>query len=489
MLDLAPSAAPALIDAGTAEQLTYADLIERGRARVAPMGLSKGLLFLLCRNDAFTATTYAGCLLGDHAVALLDADQADASIADLVLAYRPPWLAGPSGSADRLAAQGVPVSAVLEQPGGELVRVAAGPAPAIHPELCVLLSTSGTTGSRKLVRLSATNIESNAAAIAAYLELTPDERPITSLPLHYTFGLSILDSHWLAGACVVLTTESLVQGAFWDILRAHGCTSLAGVPYTYLMLERIGFRGMDLPSLRTLQQAGGALDRRLTAAYAEHMATRGGRFFVMYGQTEATARMAYVPPDRLAEKLGSAGIAIPGGRLRIEHDERDGDGGADRTSRAGEVVFEGPNVMLGYASGPDDLALGDRARRGAAHGRHRLPRRRGLPLPGGTQQAHRQGLRTAPQPRRGGGDASRARTGRGRGHRGCPLGVLRLRHRRVPPRAAGEPGAALPPASIRSPPPASRRHPDVDVRQGRLRHHPGLAARRRRGPGAGLWHA
>jgi acyl-CoA synthetase (AMP-forming)/AMP-acid ligase II len=234
-----------------------------------------------------------------------------------------------------------------------------GKVPVIHPDLQLLLSTSGTTGSRKLVRLSATNIESNAAAIAAYLELTPDERPITSLPLHYTFGLSILDSHWLAGACVVLTTESLVQGAFWDILRAHGCTSLAGVPYTYLMLERIGFRGMDLPSLRTLQQAGGALDRRLTATYAEHMARRGGRFFVMYGQTEATARMAYVPPDRLAEKLGSAGIAIPGGRLRIEHDEHDGDGGADRTSRAGEVVFEGPNVMLGYASGPDDLALGD----------------------------------------------------------------------------------------------------------------------------------
>jgi long-chain acyl-CoA synthetase len=372
-LDLAPSTATALIDAGSGARLSYTDLIEAGRSSVAPLGPTKSLLFLLCRNDAFTATAYAGCLLADHAVALLDAGQSDASIADLVRAYRPPWLAGPSGSGERLAAQGVTVSEVREQPGGELVRLD-GPAPAIHPDLCVLLSTSGTTGSRKLVRLSSRNIGSNASAIAAYLELTPDERPVSSLPLHYTFGLSVLDSHWLAGAGVVLTTESLVQGAFWDVVREHACTSLAGVPYTYLMLERIGFRRMDLPSLRTLQQAGGALDRRLTATYAEHMAARGGRLFVMYGQTEATARMAYVPPARLPEKLGSAGIAIPGGRLRIERDGGvPGEGGnddehdrvaaedvdRDPASVVGEVVYQGPNVMLGYASGPDDLSRGD----------------------------------------------------------------------------------------------------------------------------------
>jgi acyl-coenzyme A synthetase/AMP-(fatty) acid ligase len=121
------------------------------------------------------------------------------------------------------------------------------------------------------------------------------------------------------------------------------------------LLERIGYREMDLPRVRTMQQAGGALDRTLTERYHAHMREKGGRFFVMYGQTEATARIAYVPPERLAEKLGSAGRAIPGGRLRIEAI----DGAPPSERRSGEVVYEGPNVMMGYASGGDDVARGD----------------------------------------------------------------------------------------------------------------------------------
>ncbi len=205
------------------------------------------------------------------------------------------------------------------------------------------------------MRLSEQNVRANAESIAGYLGLTPDERPITSLPLHYSFGLSVLNSHLLAGAVVVLSGDSVLQRPFWDAFRAHGCTSLAGVPFTYQMLERVGFRDMDLPTLTTLQQAGGALDLHLTRVYAEHMARLGRRFFVMYGQTEATARIAYVPPERLLDKLGSAGIAIPAGRLRIDADES-----ASRAARStGEIIYEGPNVMLGYASDPDDLRRGD----------------------------------------------------------------------------------------------------------------------------------
>jgi acyl-CoA synthetase (AMP-forming)/AMP-acid ligase II len=185
--------------------------------------------------------------------------------------------------------------------------------------------------------------------------LTEDERPITSLPLHYSFGLSVLNSHWVAGAAVVVTTESVIQRPFWEMFVARACTSLAGVPFTYQMLERAGFRDLQLPSLRTLQQAGGALDARLARTYADHMNDRGGRFFVMYGQTEATARISFVPPDRLLDKLGSAGIAIPGGRLRIDAGTIDGDSGG----RAGEIVYEGPNVMMGYATTREDLRLGD----------------------------------------------------------------------------------------------------------------------------------
>jgi acyl-CoA synthetase (AMP-forming)/AMP-acid ligase II len=203
--------------------------------------------------------------------------------------------------------------------------------------------------------LSRRNIESNAASIATYLSLTPDERPVTSLPFHYSMGLSVLNSHWAAGAPVVVTSESVIQQPFWATVRARECTSLAGVPFTFQMLERAGFRNLDLPSLRTLQQAGGSLDVRLARTYAEHMAARGGRLFVMYGQTEATARISYVPPGRLLDKLGSAGVPIPGGRLRIDAEEP----GEGAGHRVGEIVYEGPNVMMGYAMGPDDLRLGD----------------------------------------------------------------------------------------------------------------------------------
>jgi long-chain acyl-CoA synthetase len=351
----AGSDAPALVSAARGNELSRRELRLRGSAIVEPVGSDKSLLFLFCRNDTFTVSTYIGALQAGHAVALVDGQGAPQLGADLVATYRPGWVAGPEGIGEQLGAAGVAIGAVLPVDGGELVRTDYPSLAGIHPDLAVMLATSGTTGSRRFVRLSARNLRANAESISSYLGLTPDERPITSLPLHYSFGLSVLNSHLLAGAPVVLTGESVVQRGFWDAFRAFGCTSLAGVPFTFQLLERVGFREMDLPSLRTLQQAGGAHDLRLTETYGQHMAGRGGRLFVMYGQTEATARIAYVPPERLAEKIGSAGVAVPGGRLRIDVNGWTPAGGPP----TGEVVYEGPNVMLGYASGPDDLAAGD----------------------------------------------------------------------------------------------------------------------------------
>ena len=319
------------------------------------MGAARDLVFLSTRNDAVTLTTYAAAILGGHPVALIDGRTDARTWSDLVRAYQPAVIAGSTGLSAHLEPAAVAIESVEMLHGTELIHTGYPQLPELHPDLALLLSTSGTTGSRKFVRLSMRNVESNARAIAALLELTPDERPITTLPLHYTFGLSVVNSHWLAGAGVVVTDETLFRPSFWEAFREHQCTSLAGVPFTYQLLERIGFREMALPSLRSLQQAGGALDIGLAHTYADFMAARGGRFFVMYGQTEATARIAYVPPDRLVDKAGSAGIAIPGGRLSIEPN---GDIGPT-DSPLGEVVYEGPNVMHGYAADREDLRRGD----------------------------------------------------------------------------------------------------------------------------------
>ncbi|MGD8487345.1 MAG: AMP-binding protein [Chloroflexota bacterium] len=354
-LDLRPTDAPALVDATDRSTTSFRQLLEDAGRVQRTLPDDKRLVFLRSRNDRFTATTYLATQLGGHALALLDGTKPLASQADTLARYRPDVVAGPEGTAAELADLGMVPGEVHRQSGGELVSMDPGAEDRLHADLALLLGTSGTTGSSKYVRLSQRNIEANARAIAEYIGIEPRDRPITSLPLHYSFGLSVLNSHWLAGAAVVLTSESVVQGSFWTTVTEHRCTSLAGVPYTYQLLERVGYRDMDLPSVDTMQQAGGALDRSLTQRYSEHMGAKGGRLFVMYGQTEATARIAYVPPERLPEKLGSAGRAIPGGTLRI-----DGAGSSSNDRPAsGEVIYEGPNVMMGYATQRADLAAGD----------------------------------------------------------------------------------------------------------------------------------
>ena len=354
---LHPSDAPALIDATNGEVISRRELVNHAQHVASVMGPSRQLVMLSCRNDVATLTVYAACLLGGHAVMLVDGTTDAEAIDDLVRTYRPSVVAGSPSLIERLSRPDPPwfLKSMAITDGIGISQTTSESPPQLHRDLAVLLSTSGTTGSRKFVRLSMRNVESNAQSIAEYLGLTPDERPITSLPLHYSFGLSVVNSHWLAGAPVVVTDESVMWPGFWDAFRRHTCTSMAGVPFSYRILERLGFRNMDLPSLTTMQQAGGALDRGLTATYHDFMASRGGRFFVMYGQTEATARIAYVPPERLTEKLGSAGIPIPGGRLRIDAPAVSQTGGP----ATGEVVYEGPNVMLGYATSHADLASAD----------------------------------------------------------------------------------------------------------------------------------
>jgi acyl-CoA synthetase (AMP-forming)/AMP-acid ligase II/acyl carrier protein len=220
-----------------------------------------------------------------------------------------------------------------------------GTAHELHPDLALLLTTSGSTGSPRLVRLSHENVLSNATAIADYLDLGPSDRGVLNLPLHYCYGLSVLNSHLAAGAGVVVTELSVVDACFWDLMERCGVTGLAGVPHTFDLLDASGFADRELDRLRYVTQAGGKLAPERVTGYLQLGQRRGWDFVVMYGQTEATARMAYLPPA-LAERHPSAvGVAIPGGDLRLD-------------PATSEIVYRGPNVMMGYASTPDDLAGG-----------------------------------------------------------------------------------------------------------------------------------
>ncbi|MEQ1874553.1 MAG: AMP-binding protein [Ilumatobacteraceae bacterium] len=222
----------------------------------------------------------------------------------------------------------------------------------LHPDLALLLSTSGSTGSPKLVRLSYKNVASNAGAIAEYLSLTQGDRAITSLPLHYCYGLSVLHSHLVVGASVVLTNASVVDPCFRYSLEHFEVTNFAGVPHTFELLDRSRFDELTLPHLRLLTVAGGRLAPDRVQSWAHRLDQRGARLFVMYGQTEATARMAYLPPELAATCPSAIGVPVPGGAIELRPHPAVAD------CDVGEIVYTGPNVMMGYADQPSQLADG-----------------------------------------------------------------------------------------------------------------------------------
>jgi acyl-CoA synthetase (AMP-forming)/AMP-acid ligase II len=314
----------------------------------------RSVVFCLCRNTIGCLMGYLSCLSSGAAPLLLEAGMDRDMLAALIQLYKPRRLWAP---ADMAAGFGG-CTLVTEMEDYVLLDTGAAAYP-VHDDLALLLTTSGSTGSPKLVRQSMKNIVSNAAAIAEYLELGPGDRAITTLPMHYTYGLSVIHSHLLVGGRLLLTGRSVLEPEFWDFFDSHGATSLAGVPATYGILERIGFFQRELPSLRYFTQAGGKLPVAMHEKCARFAKERGLRFYVMYGQTEATARMSYLPWDRSLEKCGSIGIAIPGGAFSLV----DAAGGEIKEpDKIGELVYRGENVTLGYAEGSQDLAMGDQRR-------------------------------------------------------------------------------------------------------------------------------
>ncbi|GFG49795.1 AMP-dependent synthetase [Mycolicibacterium agri] len=293
----------------------------------AELGDTRRLVLLETRNDLPALTGYLGALAGGHVVLPVPAGREHAAV---LSTYDP--------------------DVVIDADGVHARR--RGSAHRLHADLALLLSTSGTTGSPKLVRLSHTNLLANAAAIAEYLDIRQTDRAATTLPMSYCYGLSVVHSHLLRGAALILTDHSVVDDEFWTLFRRHRGTSFAGVPYTFEVLERIGFDGFDLPHLRYITQAGGRLSPERVRSFAALGQRKGWRLFVMYGATEATSRMAYLPPELAQAHPSSIGRPIPGGEFTIEPV----DGWSDPD--AGELVYRGPNVMMGYAHGPADLALG-----------------------------------------------------------------------------------------------------------------------------------
>jgi long-chain acyl-CoA synthetase len=253
------------------------------------------------------------------------------------------------------------------------LRAAMDQVPAIHPpvrmidsDLAAIIYTSGSTGTPRGVMLSHLNLTANADSIVEYLRLSHTDRMMVILPFHYVYGLSLLTTHVAVGGSLVIDNRFAFPNAVLGAMQRFDVTGFAGVPSTFaLLLHRSSIRKMSFPSLRYVTQAGGPMPPAMLQQWLTVMPNVP--FYVMYGATEAAARLAYLDPTELPARIGSIGKAIPNVELRLIKD----DGEPAAAGEIGEIVARGSNIMKGYwnrpaetnaALGPHGYRTGDLAR-------------------------------------------------------------------------------------------------------------------------------
>ncbi|MDO6709359.1 AMP-binding protein [Aliiglaciecola sp. 2_MG-2023] len=320
------------------QQLSYAQLEQACRRLEGDLsqhlGRRKGVIFIMAFNGLSTLVAYLSALRQGHCAMLLSPDTAASDLQNLYEQFAPT----------------VTISCEAKQQ--TTIQYHQSRTSLTHCMANLLLSTSGSTGTAKQVALSADNLQSNADAICDYLPIKSSDKTLCSLPFFYSYGLSIINSHLNKGACCVFTDASPVSRDYWQLFEEHQISSFAGVPFTYEMLLRLRFHQKKLPHLRYFTQAGGKLNVDAVKTLGEFAENNQSQFFVMYGQTEASPRMAFLHPDLVLQKPESIGCAIPGGRFKLVDEQNQI---IEQANSVGELFYTGPNVMLGYVCNITDL--------------------------------------------------------------------------------------------------------------------------------------
>ena len=327
--------------------LTYGDIC-KAIHEFDSLNIPRCVVFCLCENSAGSLLGYLA-FESNHQVPLLLGVNMDTELRkNLEQIYRPSYYWVPERKVSEIAGR-----EVYSVCGYTLVKTDAAPYP-LNDKLALLLATSGSTGSPKLVRHKYGNQEANAANVAKVFAWSPDEVGICDLPMNYTMGLNVINSHLVVGATVLMVKSSLMDPGFWKFIKENKGTSFCGVPFSYEIMRRVGFERMDLPDLYTLAEGGGKLTDKMFNWIATYCKKHGKRFCATFGTSETTARMAFLNPDLALEKTGSIGKAIPNGELFLLDETVNADGSA-----VGELAYRGPNVTMGHAYCREDLLKGD----------------------------------------------------------------------------------------------------------------------------------
>jgi len=310
------------------------------------------LIVIVCKNCIESIIGYVGLIRARFVPLLVNSDIKKESLLDILKSFKPKYILMPTeevGSVFQVKPESTYGNYSLLKTDYHIDY-------SINDQLALLLATSGSTGRPDMVRLSYGNIWSNTNAISESLNISSIDRAITTMPMSYSYGLSIINTHLFKGASIILTEATLMEKPFWNLIKDCEATTFGGVPFIYEMLKKLRFEKIQLPKLKYLTQAGGKLSQEMIEEFAKICSLKPIKFYVMYGQTEATARMSCLPDKYLPEKAGSIGFPIPGGRFWLE----DSKGKViEEEDTVGEIIYQGKNVFLGYANGSDDLSKGN----------------------------------------------------------------------------------------------------------------------------------
>ena len=316
----------AIIEKGITK--TYQDLNEDIK-QIEALLIPRETIILLCNNSYECLLIYLSCLRKGSIPLLLSDNVCESHLNEYIKRYLPKYVFSPkiiNHQKNNLSY--LKTYFMYKQSNHNLVK---------NKELILLLTTSGSTGNPKVVKVSKKNLISNTISICKYLNLSKKERHITILPMNYTYGLSCINTFLYSGGSIILNSDAITTKGFWINLEEYKPTFFSGVPYTYEILSKYFLEKLSKSSIKVFTQAGGKLGNQFLEKFIKFSDENDKEFIVMYGQTEATARMSYLPYSKLKEKIGSIGKAIPGGNFSLRNTYLE----ANKT--IGEITFVGDN--------------------------------------------------------------------------------------------------------------------------------------------------
>ncbi|MDC1463347.1 AMP-binding protein [Alphaproteobacteria bacterium] len=310
---------------------------------------NKSLILIVSENSLGSLLAYIFCIINNHVGIILDSKTTNQNILKIFKNYQPNFIFLSKKTKSIFKKICSEEYTFFDQ---SLMKNKIIKKKKLNKNLSLLLSTSGSMGSIKFVKLSKSNLKHNTDSIISYLKINSKDSTITNLPISYSYMLSIINTHFEVGASIIISKHSLIEKEFWKILKNSKVTSFNGVPYTYEILTKIGLKNIKIDTLKYLTHAGGKLEKNKLKEIIKFCKKNSLRFFSMYGQTEASPRISYLKPEFSQKKIGSIGKGIPGSKIYI----------IDSTSKKilkpfveGEIICEGKNVFMGYSNNYKDL--------------------------------------------------------------------------------------------------------------------------------------